>query len=105
MEEYIQAFCNYRREKKQVSENTMLAYRSDLQRMITYLRRNGITSVEQITETQLNSFILAAEWEGLKASSVVIIVNVFFIVLPLSYYSLSVRSLFTSAIKVLTSLN
>ncbi len=75
MEEYIQAFCNYRKEKKQVSENTMLAYRSDLQRMITYLRRNGITSVEQITETQLNSFILAAEREGLKASSVVRLIS------------------------------
>jgi len=75
MEEYIQAFCNYRKEKKQVSENTMLAYRSDLQRMITYLRGNGITSVEQITETQLNSFILAAEREGLKASSVVRLIS------------------------------
>lgn len=75
MEEYIQAFCNYRKDKKQVSENTMLAYRSDLQRMITYLRGNGITSVEQITETQLNSFILAAEREGLKASSVVRLIS------------------------------
>lgn len=75
MEEYIQAFCNYRKEKKQVSENTMLAYRSDLQRMVNYLRGNGITSVEQITETQLNSFILAAEREGLKASSVVRLIS------------------------------
>lgn len=71
METYIQAFCEYRKEKKQVSENTMLAYRSDLQRMANYLRGNGITSPEQVTETQLNSFILAAEREGLKASSIV----------------------------------
>ncbi len=75
MEEYIQAFCNYRKEKKQVSENTMLAYRSDLQRMITYLRGNGVVSVEQITETQLNSFILSAEREGLKASSIVRLIS------------------------------
>lgn len=75
MEAYIQAFCDYRKEKKQVSDNTMLAYRSDLQRMVTYLRGNGITSVEQITETQLNSFILSAEREGLKASSIVRLIS------------------------------
>ncbi|MBE5930189.1 MAG: hypothetical protein E7268_03895 [Lachnospiraceae bacterium] len=75
MESYIQAFCDYRKEKKQVSDNTMLAYRSDLLRMVTYLRGNGITSVEQITETQLNSFILSAEREGLKASSIVRLIS------------------------------
>ncbi len=75
MEAYIQAFCEYRKEKKQVSDNTMLAYRSDLLRMVTYLRGNGITSVEQITETQLNSFILSAEREGLKASSIVRLIS------------------------------
>ncbi len=75
MEAYIQAFCNYRKEKKQVSENTMLAYRSDLQRMVTYLRGNGVATVEQVTETQLNSFILSAEREGLKASSIVRLIS------------------------------
>lgn len=75
MEAYIQAFCEYRKEKKQVSENTMLAYRSDLQRMVNYLRGNGVATVEQITETQLNSFILSAEREGLKASSIVRLIS------------------------------
>lgn len=75
MESYIQAFCEYRKEKKQVSENTMLAYRSDLQRMVNYLRGNGIVSPEQVTETQLNSFILSAEREGLKASSIVRLIS------------------------------
>ncbi|MBR6537951.1 MAG: tyrosine-type recombinase/integrase [Lachnospiraceae bacterium] len=75
MEAYIQTFCEYRKEKKQVSENTMLAYRSDLQRMVNYLRGNGVATVEQITETQLNSFILSAEREGLKASSIVRLVS------------------------------
>ena len=77
MEAYIQAFCDYRKEKKQVSDNTMLAYRSDLMRMVTYLRGNGITSPEQVTETQLNSFILSAEREGLKASSIVRLISSF----------------------------
>ena len=75
MEAYIQAFCEYRKEKKQVSDNTMLAYRSDLQRMANYLRGNGIITPEQVTETQLNSFILAAEREGLKASSIVRLIS------------------------------
>lgn len=75
MESYIQEFCRYRREKKQVSENTMLAYRSDLQRLVSYMRGNGIDSFEQMTETQLNSFILSAEREGLKASSVVRLIS------------------------------
>ena len=75
METYIQAFCEYRKEKKQVSDNTMLAYRSDLMRMETYLRGNGIVTPEQVTETQLNSFILSAEREGLKASSIVRLIS------------------------------
>ena len=75
MEKYIQAFCEYRKEKKQISENTMLAYRSDLMRMVTYLRGNGIVAPEQVTETQLNSFILAAERDGLKASSIVRLIS------------------------------
>ena len=75
MESYIQAFCEYRKEKKQVSDNTMLAYRSDLMRMVNYLRGNGVTSPEQVTETQLNSFILSAERDGLKASSIVRLIS------------------------------
>ncbi len=75
METYIQAFCDYRKEKKQVSDNTMLAYRSDLQRMANFLRGNGIITPEQVTETQLNSFILSAEREGLKASSIVRLIS------------------------------
>jgi len=75
METYIQAFCEYRKEKKQVSENTILAYRSDLQRMANYLRCSGVVTPEQVTETQLNSFILAAEREGLKASSIVRLIS------------------------------
>lgn len=75
MEAMIDAFCSYRKEKKNLSENTMLAYRSDLQRLASYLRSNGIGSFEQVTETQLNSFILSAEREGLKASSVVRLIS------------------------------
>ena len=75
MEAYIEKFCEYRKEKKQVSENTMLAYRSDLMRMAAYFRKNGIVFVEQVTETHLNSFILSAEREGLKASSIVRLIS------------------------------
>lgn len=75
METIIDEFCNYRREKKQVSENTLLAYRSDLQRLVSYMRENGIPSFAQVTETQLNSFILLTERSGLKAASVVRLVS------------------------------
>ncbi len=75
MEAYIQEFCNYRMEKKKISENTVLAYRSDLQRLITFLKENGVESLEQVTETQLNSFVLSSERAGLKASSVVRLVS------------------------------
>lgn len=75
METRICEFCDYRKEKKQVSSNTLAAYRSDLQRFVSYLRANHIGSFEQVTETNLNSFILAAEREGLKASSVVRLIS------------------------------
>jgi len=75
MEAMIDAFCADRKEKKLLSDNTMLAYRSDLQRLVSYLRANGIGSFEQVTETQLNSFILSVEREGLKASSVIRLIS------------------------------
>lgn len=75
METKIREFCEYRKEKKQVSANTVVAYRSDLQRLASYLQTNHITSLEQVTETNLNSFILHAEREGLKASSIVRLIS------------------------------
>ncbi|MCH5272107.1 MAG: tyrosine-type recombinase/integrase [Lachnospiraceae bacterium] len=75
METIIDEFCDYRREKKQISENTLLAYRSDLQRLVSYMRENKIASFDQVTETQLNSFILLMERKGLKASSIVRLIS------------------------------
>lgn len=75
METMIEEFCDYRKTKMRVSENTLLAYRSDLQRLVLYMRENGIASFEQVTETQLNSFILLMERKGLKASSLVRLIS------------------------------
>ena len=70
MEEMLVQFINYMREVKQVSNNTLDSYYRDLARWIDFLQQAGIKEAERINETNLNSYVLALEKEGLSAATV-----------------------------------
>ncbi len=61
MKNTIEDFLIYVKESKKMSENTILAYRRDLNAMIAYFEKQGIESVEKITTTNINSYVLFLE--------------------------------------------
>lgn len=66
----FQKFIQYLYDEKQASTNTVVSYERDLKKLIHFLEENGIEQVEQVTATNLNSYILELEREGRKPSTV-----------------------------------
>lgn len=70
MTKEIQNFISYMCRVRQISKNTELSYERDLRKMGDYLREQGIEKAEDITSTNLNSYILHLEKEGKKPSTI-----------------------------------
>jgi len=70
MEQLINDFISYMRDVKDASENTLQAYMNDLKKLHSFCIRQGIESVTKISETNLKSYLLALENEGLSPSSI-----------------------------------
>lgn len=66
----INDFVRYLREVKKTSKNTEVSYQRDLLHMASYLEEQGITEVERVTKTSLNSYILYLEKEGKAAATI-----------------------------------
>lgn len=63
-------FIAYLQNVKHASKNTLQAYKNDLKKLMAFLDKQSVFSVGKITETNLNSYILSLEKEGLSPSSV-----------------------------------
>ena len=61
MERDIKAFISYLQTVKKSSDNTIMSYGRDLKKFQDYFRSQGIQSVNQITQTGLNSYVLYLE--------------------------------------------
>ncbi|HKM33192.1 MAG TPA: site-specific tyrosine recombinase XerD [Lachnospiraceae bacterium] len=61
MDQAIYSFMVYLHNVKRTSENTRLSYERDLHKLQEFLRNLGVTEVENITRTNLNSFVLFLE--------------------------------------------
>ncbi|HHT87854.1 MAG TPA: tyrosine recombinase [Clostridiales bacterium] len=70
MKQQIEDFTKYLLEVKQSSMNTIRAYRNDLSKLESFLRKQGIENAAKITETSLNSYVLSLEKENMSPSSV-----------------------------------
>ncbi|HWT75181.1 MAG TPA: tyrosine recombinase [Mobilitalea sp.] len=70
MEQYINDFIAYMKDIKHASKNTLQAYQNDLRKLQIFLEKQDINSVTKISETNLNSYILTLEKEGLSPASV-----------------------------------
>ncbi len=66
----ILEFIEYLHNEKGTSENTEVSYKRDLLKMEQYLEQNGITNVQSITTTSLNSYILDLEKQGFAAATI-----------------------------------
>lgn len=70
MDNEIQKFMVYLKEVKKTSENTVLSYERDLKKFNNYCMEQGISNVNQITATGLNSYIFYLEKQGLKPATI-----------------------------------
>lgn len=60
----INSFTAYLQEVKHTAKNTEVSYHRDLLQMAGFMEEMGITQVEKVTKTSLNSYILYLEKEG-----------------------------------------
>lgn len=70
MEQEIKSFVSYLHNVKKTSKNTELSYQRDLMKMMHFLKEQKVECVEDVTETNLNSYILDLEKKGMAASTV-----------------------------------
>ena len=70
MERAIQGYITYLHNVKRVSYNTEISYERDLKDAAEYFSRNDISSLKDITATNLNSYMLWLEKENLSSATV-----------------------------------
>lgn len=66
----INQFVTYMEEEKNASNSTVVSYQRDLKKLFLYLDERGIHRVDEITSTNLNSYVLQLERQGFSTSSV-----------------------------------
>ena len=70
MEMELPLFITHLDEIKNASKSTMMSYQRDLKKLNAYLDEHGISGIKEITSTNLNSYILYLEKQGLSAATV-----------------------------------
>ena len=70
MEEQIQEFIGYLRMVKKVSENTVVSYKRDLERMAAFMERRGLTDISDVTSDRLLDYERSLQDEHFAASSI-----------------------------------
>lgn len=70
MDEEIRYFVGYLEDVKKASHNTVMSYHSDLSKLMLYVEGQGVHSVDAITATVLNSYVLNLEKSGMAASTI-----------------------------------
>lgn len=63
-------FIDYLKETKNASESTVSSYQRDLRKLESYLSEHGIVEVGHVTSTNLNSYVLYLEKQGLSTATV-----------------------------------
>lgn len=70
MEKAIESFIYYLHNIKKMADNTMQSYKRDLYKLQGFLAEMGVEKVEDITKTNLNSYILYLEKKQLSPATI-----------------------------------
>lgn len=70
MELEIEAYIQYLKEVKSASKNTLTSYHTDLMKFMHFLEENQITTLEKLSETVVNTYILGMEKDGFSPATV-----------------------------------
>ncbi|MFP4697477.1 MAG: site-specific tyrosine recombinase XerD [Eubacteriales bacterium] len=70
MDEALLKFIKYLKDIKGCSENTVLSYKRDLKKLISFFKNHDILQLKKINTTNLNSFILELEKNGRASATI-----------------------------------
>jgi integrase/recombinase XerD len=70
MQEEIRNFIQYMTETKHAAGNTVISYERDLKKMSKFLEEQGIPTVDRVTTTALNMYILFLERSGMSSATI-----------------------------------
>lgn len=70
MQQKINEFVDYLTNVKRASKNTIASYRRDLMKLNNFLTDSGCNDIHEVTGTNLNSYILMIEKQGLSTATV-----------------------------------
>ncbi|KLU73872.1 MAG: hypothetical protein RHS_0347 [Robinsoniella sp. RHS] len=70
MTQDIPQFLTYLIQIKNASNSTVMSYQRDLKKLFAFLDEKGVNEPEQVTSTNLNSYVLHLEKQGLSTATV-----------------------------------
>ncbi len=70
MTEFLELFLDFLSIEKGLSKNTLMAYQRDLERYLSFLKKNGVSSIDSVNRKMIMDFLLKERDRGLNASSV-----------------------------------
>lgn len=70
MDDEVEYFVKYLTDVKKSSRNTVMSYHSDLMKLLTYVKEQGVSTIGEISATVLNSYVLHLEKAGMAASTI-----------------------------------
>lgn len=70
LEQYVDKYIEYLRKVKKSSENTIASYRRDLEKFVRYFNGKGISRIDEVNETYINSYILDMEKNGMSMATI-----------------------------------
>lgn len=70
MEEYVLKYVDYLKNVKHASQNTILSYRRDLNKMVDFFTTQNITDVRKVNSTNINSYMLFLERNHQASSTI-----------------------------------
>lgn len=70
MEENVDDYIEYLRGTKHLSDNTTVSYRRDLKKFIDFLEKSQVKTLDKVTVTNMNAYIMFLEKGGCATSTV-----------------------------------
>ncbi|MCK5012380.1 MAG: site-specific tyrosine recombinase XerD [Candidatus Omnitrophica bacterium] len=70
MKKFIEEFINYLAVERGLADNTLLAYRRDLNKYSSCLAKNGIKEAKQVKREHISDFMYDQKKKGLSANSI-----------------------------------
>lgn len=70
MKEEIEKFTSYLKNTKKSSNNTIMSYQRDLNKMCSFMEAKEVAGIGNINDTNLNSYVLYLENQGLSSATI-----------------------------------